>query len=430
MNPVYAKLGTTIFEAMSARARETGAVNLGQGFPDGRGPDDVLQAAADALLTGSNQYPPMLGLPALREAVAAHYAAHQGLDLDPQEVIVTSGATEALAAALLALVSPGDEVILFQPMYDAYLPLVERAGGVARFVRLEPPEWRITREALDAAASPRTRLILFNDPLNPSASVASAEERRLLAEFCQERDLIAICDEVWEHVRFDGAPHASLMAEPGMRRRTVKIGSAGKIFSLTGWKVGWMCADPALGGVLAKAHQFLTFTTPPNLQAAAAYGLGKGAAYFEDMRADFARARSARDGARRARLSGAAEPGHLFPLDRSHVQRHRDGRRQLLPLAGRRRGGGGDPGLGLLRARPGNAGGAAVLRQAGYDDRRGVGAVRSAALRGLGFALRWLMSMRVAGVDFAHTKPRRHEEEGAIYGRRLSTVVVPAKAGI
>ncbi|MBX9814211.1 MAG: aminotransferase [Sphingomonas sp.] len=291
MNPVYAKLGTTIFEAMSARARETGAVNLGQGFPDGRGPDDVLQAAADALLTGSNQYPPMLGLPALREAVAAHYAAHQGLDLDPQEVIVTSGATEALAAALLALVSPGDEVILFQPMYDAYLPLVERAGGVARFVRLEPPEWRITREALDAAASPRTRLILFNDPLNPSASVASAEERRLLAEFCQERDLIAICDEVWEHVRFDGAPHASLMAEPGMRRRTVKIGSAGKIFSLTGWKVGWMCADPALGGVLAKAHQFLTFTTPPNLQAAAAYGLGKGAAYFEDMRADFARAR-------------------------------------------------------------------------------------------------------------------------------------------
>lgn len=291
MNPVYAKLGTTIFEAMSARARATGAVNLGQGFPDGRGPEDVLQAAADALLTGSNQYPPMAGLPALRAAVAAHYAAHQGLDLAPEEVIVTSGATEALAATLLALLSPGDEVILFQPMYDAYLPLVERAGGVARFVRLAPPDWRITREALDAAVTPRTRAILFNDPLNPTASRASAEERRLLAAFCVAHDLIAICDEVWEHVVFEGGPHASLIAEPGMRARTIKIGSAGKIFSLTGWKVGWMCAAPALAAMLAKAHQFLTFTTPPNLQAAAAYGLGKDTAYFTQMRAAFRRSR-------------------------------------------------------------------------------------------------------------------------------------------
>lgn len=291
MNPVYSRLGTTIFEAMSARARATGAVNLGQGFPDGRGPPDVLEAAAKALLEGSNQYPPMAGTPALREAVAAHYAAHQGLDLDPAEVIVTSGATEALAATILALVSPGDEVILFQPMYDAYLPLVERAGGVARFVRLEPPDWRITRDALEAAWTPRTRLILFNDPLNPTASVASAAERALLAAFCVERDLVAICDEVWEHVVFDGHAHRSLMAEPGMRERTVKIGSAGKIFSLTGWKVGWLCAAPPLAAVLAKAHQFLTFTTPPNLQAAAAYGLGKDLAYFEGMRAAFARSR-------------------------------------------------------------------------------------------------------------------------------------------
>jgi len=291
MNPVYASLGTTIFEAMSARARATGAVNLGQGFPDGKGPLDVLQEAARALLSESNQYPPMAGIPALRQAVADHYAAHQGLDLDAAEVIVTSGATEALAAAILALVSPGDEVILFQPMYDAYLPLVERAGGVARFVRLEPPEWRITREALERAASPQTRLILFNDPLNPTATMASAAERKLLAEFCVERDLIAICDEVWEHVVFDGRAHASLMAEPGMRNRSVKIGSAGKIFSLTGWKVGWLCAAPALSGVIAKAHQFLTFTTPPNLQAAAAYGLGKDMAYFQGMRAGFARSR-------------------------------------------------------------------------------------------------------------------------------------------
>ncbi len=291
MNPVYSRLGTTIFEAMSARARATGAVNLGQGFPDGKGPPDVLQEAARALLGNSNQYPPMAGLPVLRQAVADHYAAHQGLDLDAAEVIVTSGATEALAAAILALVSPGDEVILFQPMYDAYLPLVERAGGVARFVRLEPPEWRITREALERAASPRTKLILFNDPLNPTATMASVEERRLLADFCVERDLIAICDEVWEHVVFDGRTHASLMAEPGMRERAVKIGSAGKIFSLTGWKVGWLCAAPALSGVIAKAHQFLTFTTPPNLQAAAAYGLGKDMGYFATMRAGFQRSR-------------------------------------------------------------------------------------------------------------------------------------------
>lgn len=291
MNPVYSRLGTTIFEAMSARARATGAVNLGQGFPDGKGPQDVLQEAARALLGDSNQYPPMAGLPVLRQAVADHYAAHQGLDLDAAEVIVTSGATEALAAAILALVSPGDEVILFQPMYDAYLPLVERAGGIARFVRLEPPEWRITREALERAASPRTKLILFNDPLNPTATMASAAELRLLADFCVERDLIAICDEVWEHVVFDGRAHASLMAEPGMRNRCVKIGSAGKIFSLTGWKVGWLCADPALSSVIAKAHQFLTFTTPPNLQAAAAYGLGKDMGYFTGIRSGFQRSR-------------------------------------------------------------------------------------------------------------------------------------------
>ena len=291
MNPVYASLGTTIFEAMSARARETGAINLGQGFPDGNGPPDVVEAAARALIDGPNQYPPMAGIPALRQGVADHYAVHQGLDVDASEVIVTSGATEALAAAIFALVSPGDEVVMFQPLYDAYLPLVQRAGAVAKLVRLEPPEWRITAEALTAVASARTRLVILNSPLNPSASMVSAEELALLADFCVSHDAIAICDEVWEHVVFDGAVHRSLMAEPGMRERTVKIGSAGKIFSLTGWKVGWMCAAPAISSVLAKAHQFLTFTTPPNLQAAAAYGLGKDAAYFTDMRAGYQRSR-------------------------------------------------------------------------------------------------------------------------------------------
>ncbi|MGH6616939.1 aminotransferase [Sphingomonas sp.] len=291
MNPLYTSLGTTIFETMSARARATDAINLGQGFPDGRGPEDVLAAAARALLEDSNQYPPMLGIPALRDAVAAHYAVHQGLDLTPAEVVVTSGATEALAAAILALVSPGDEVVMFQPLYDAYWPLIVRAGGVPKLVRLEPPEWRITAEALSAVASARTKLVIVNSPLNPTATMASDAELALLADFCVAHDAIAICDEVWEHVVFDGRTHRSLIGLPGMRERTVKIGSAGKIFSLTGWKVGWMCAAPRIAAVLAKAHQFLTFTTPPNLQAAAAYGLGKDVAYFEGMRAAFQRSR-------------------------------------------------------------------------------------------------------------------------------------------
>ncbi len=287
MNPIYTALGTTIFEKMSGLAREHGAVNLGQGFPDGNGPPDVVEAAAHALLHGSNQYPPMAGLPVLREAVAKHYSAHQGLDLTADEVIVTSGATEALAAAIFALVSPGDEVVMFPPIYDAYLPLVQRAGGVARFVRLEPPEWKITAEALAAVSSRKTKLVILNNPLNPTGSVATRHELEIVAAFCVAHDAIAISDEVWEHVTFGGAEHKPLMSLPGMRDRTVKIGSAGKIFSLTGWKVGWMCAAPKIAAVLAKAHQFFTFTTPPNLQAAAAYGLGKDISYFRSMRSDF-----------------------------------------------------------------------------------------------------------------------------------------------
>jgi N-succinyldiaminopimelate aminotransferase len=291
MNPVFAQLGTTIFERMSARARDCGAINLGQGFPDSRGPADILQAAAHALLTDSNQYPPMAGLPVLRAAVAAHYKRDQRLDLSPAEVTVTSGATEALAAAILALVTPGDEVVMFQPLYDAYLPLVARAGGVARLVRLEPPAWRLTRAALDAVSSARTRLVIVNSPLNPTGTMLNADERALLADFCISHDAIAICDEVWEQLTFDGTRHVSLMTEPGMRERTVKIGSAGKIFSLTGWKVGWLCAAPPLTSVIARAHQFLTFTTPPNLQTAVAYGLGKDQNYFDDMRNGYQRSR-------------------------------------------------------------------------------------------------------------------------------------------
>ncbi len=287
MNPIYSSMGTTIFEAMSARARANGAINLGQGFADGRGPEAVLEAAARAVLDRSNQYPPMAGLPELRQAIAGHYTRHQALNLAPEEVIVTSGATEALAAALLALIKPGDEVLCFQPLYDAYVPLIRRAGGIPRFVRLRPPEWRIERAALEAVVTPKTRLILLNNPLNPAATMTSAEDLAMLAEFCVAHDLTAICDEVWEHVTFDGARHLPLIGFPGMRDRTVKIGSAGKIFALTGFKVGWMCAAPDIARVLSKAHQFLTFTTPPNLQWAVAEGLATQDAWVQAARARF-----------------------------------------------------------------------------------------------------------------------------------------------
>jgi len=292
MNSIFAEIGTSVFEVMSRLARERGAVNLGQGFPDDPGPLDVRAKAAEAAVEGWNQYPPMLGLPELRRAVAAHYERFQGLDLDPEtEVMVTSGATEALAGALLALIEPGDEVVLFQPMYDAYLPLVRRAGGVPRFVTLKPPFWTFDEDDLAAAFSAKTRLVLFNNPLNPTGVVYGAESLKILAEACVKHDAIALCDEVWEHVVFDGRRHIPLIAMEGMRERTVKIGSAGKIFSLTGWKVGFVCAAPAILRALAKAHQFLTFTTPPNLQSAVAYGLLKSDDYFAEMRASFQRSR-------------------------------------------------------------------------------------------------------------------------------------------
>ncbi|GGF74065.1 aminotransferase [Azorhizobium oxalatiphilum] len=292
LNPIYAALPTTVFEVMSGLARHHQAVNLGQGFPDDPGPLDVRQKAADAVVNGWNQYPPMMGLMELRQAAADHYRHWQGLELDPEtEIMVTSGATEALAGALMALIEPGDEVVLFQPLYDAYLPLVQRAGGIPRLVRLEPPSWRITEEKLAAAFSPRTKLVLFNNPQNPTGIVHSREEMQLIADFCARYDSLVVSDEVWEHIIFDGRRHLSMMSLPGMRARTVKISSAGKIFGMTGWKVGIVMAQPELMKVLGKAHQFLTFTTPPNLQSAVAYGLTKDDAYFEDMRAGLQRSR-------------------------------------------------------------------------------------------------------------------------------------------
>jgi aspartate/methionine/tyrosine aminotransferase len=291
VHPLYAAMATTIFEHMSGLARELKAINLGQGFPDGHGPPEVIEAAARALREKSNQYPPGSGLPELRDAVRAFYRRRQGLALSHEQVIVTSGATEAIAACVLALVKPGDEVILFQPAYDAYAPMVRRAGGVPVSVRLRPPEWRYGEAALESAITSRTKVLMFNDPINPAGTVASAEELAMIADTCVRHDLLAICDEVWEDVRFDGVPHRSLIDFPGMATRGVKIGSAGKIFGLTGWKIGWMCAAPKLAAVLARAHQFLTYATPPALQWAVAEGLAKPDEWFADQREAWAASR-------------------------------------------------------------------------------------------------------------------------------------------
>jgi N-succinyldiaminopimelate aminotransferase len=291
-NPIFSSLPMTVFEEMSGLARSLGAVNLGQGFPDDPGPEAIRAHAAEAVLNGYNQYPPMAGLPELRQAVAGHYARTQGLDLDwASEVTVTSGATEALAAAFFALIEPGDEVIVFQPLYDAYLPLIRRAGGTPRLVSLRPPAWRFDRPMLEAAFSAKTRFVVLNNPNNPTGVVLPDEDLALLAELCVAHDVIAICDEVWEQVVFGNARHRPLIAYPGMRGRTVKIGSAGKMFGLTGWKVGFLCAAPELTHSLARAHQFLTFTTPPNLQSAVAWGLDNGEDWFRQMPRDLERSR-------------------------------------------------------------------------------------------------------------------------------------------
>ncbi len=283
-NPIFASLPTTIFEEMSSLSRELGAINLGQGFPDEPGPLAIREAAARACIDGPNQYPSMLGLPELRQAVAEHYNRTQGLDLDwASEVTVTSGATEALAAAFLGLIEPGDEVVVIQPVYDAYLPMIRRAGGVPRLISLQPPHWRLTREALESVFSDRTKIVALNNPLNPAAVAFPEEDLALLAEFCVRYDAIAVCDEVWEQVVFAPHRHRPLIGFAGMRERCVKIGSAGKMFALTGWKIGFLCAAPALTQALAKTHQFLTFTTPPNLQAAIAWGLANSEAWFADM---------------------------------------------------------------------------------------------------------------------------------------------------
>jgi len=291
MHPLYEQMATSVFERMSLAAAKHGAINLGQGFPDFGWPPEILEAAARAVVEGSNQYAPSRGLPALREAVADHYRRWHEIPVDPAQVCVTSGATEAIGAALLACVSPGDEVILLTPAYDCYAPMVRRAGGVVREVALEPPLWRIDRARLEAAIGPKSRAIVFNNPHNPAGRLFDREEMDAVASLAVAHDLIVIADEVWEHVLLDRQRFAPFASLPGMAERTIKIGSAGKIFSLTGWKVGWMVAAPELADLVARAHQFLTFSTAPNLQTAVAFGLNEGDAWVEPMQRRFARAR-------------------------------------------------------------------------------------------------------------------------------------------
>jgi aspartate/methionine/tyrosine aminotransferase len=284
-------MATSVFERMSGLATKHGAVNLGQGFPDFGWPDQILDAAADAVKHGSNQYAPSRGLPAIRQAVAAHYGRQFGQQLSADHVCVTSGATEALGAAILATVAPGDEVIIFTPAYDSYAPMIRRSGGKPVETALQPPGWRIDRTMIEASVTDRTRAILFNNPHNPAGRLFDADELEAVASVARERDLIVISDEVWEHIVLDGGRFTPLASLPGMAERTIKIGSAGKIFSLTGWKVGWMVAAPELASVVARAHQFLTFCTAPNLQAAVAFGLDEGDAWLQPMRERFERAR-------------------------------------------------------------------------------------------------------------------------------------------
>lgn len=294
LNRRLAEFGTTIFAEMSALALRTGSINLGQGFPDTDGPEEVREAAVRALREGrGNQYPPGPGIPELRTAIAAHQERRYGLSYDPDtEVLVTAGATEAIAAALLALLEPGDEVIAFEPYYDSYAACIAMAGGTRVPVTLRPhvdeggASFRLDLDELRAAVTDRTRLLLINTPHNPTGTVLTRAELAAIAELAVERDLLVVTDEVYEHLVFDDAEHLPLAGFPGMRERTVTIGSAGKSFSFTGWKVGWITAAPGLVAAARSAKQFLTYVSSGPFQYAVAEALALPDSYFTAFRAD------------------------------------------------------------------------------------------------------------------------------------------------
>ena len=286
LNPRMQSFGTTIFAEMSALAVATGSINLGQGFPDTDGPDTVKQAAIDAIVAGHNQYPPGIGVPVFRATIAAHQRRFYGLTFDPDtEVLVTAGATEAIAAAMLALCEPGDEVVTFEPYYDSYAACIALAGAERRVVTLRPPTFAFDADALRAAITPRTKLILLNSPHNPTGKVFTRAELQLIADLAIEHDLLVVTDEVYEHLVFDGV-HTPIATLPGMRDRTVTISSGGKTFSFTGWKVGWICATPELVDAVKTVKQFLTYVSAGPFQYAIATGLGLDDDYYDRFLAD------------------------------------------------------------------------------------------------------------------------------------------------
>jgi N-succinyldiaminopimelate aminotransferase len=265
--------GTTIFAEMSALAVATDSVNLGQGFPDTDGPPEILDAAAEAIRQGVNQYPPGPGIPALRTAIAEHQARCYGLDYDPDaEVLVTAGATEAIAATVMALAGPGDEVVVFEPYYDSYAACVALAGATRRTVTIhrDGDGWAFDPDELRAAVGPRTKLIVVNTPHNPTGKVFTPAELGVIAGLAVEHDLVVLADEVYEHLTFDGRKHLPMATLPGMRERTVTISSAGKTFSVTGWKIGWLCAPPPLVAAVRTVKQFLTYVNGAPFQPAVA----------------------------------------------------------------------------------------------------------------------------------------------------------------
>jgi N-succinyldiaminopimelate aminotransferase len=277
---------TTIFSEMSELALATGSLNLGQGFPDTDGPAELVRVATGAIAAGRNQYPPSQGIPELRAAVAAHQASWYGLALSPEdEVLVTTGATEAIAAAFLALCEPGDEVVMFEPSYDSYAACASMAGAVPRLVRLHAPDWSFDAGELAAAFGPRTRLLLLNSPHNPTGKVFGPDELAQIAELCCAHDILAVTDEVYEHLVFDGA-HVPLATLPGMAERTLSISSGGKTFSFTGWKVGWASGPAPLVAAVRAAKQFLTYTSGAPFQLAIAHGLGFEPAAINSLGAD------------------------------------------------------------------------------------------------------------------------------------------------
>ena len=347
-----AGLGTTIFAEMSALALRTGAVNLGQGFPDTDGPDDVIDVAVEAMRTGANQYAPGTGIPVLRQAIADHQRRWYGLALDPDsEVAVSTGATEAIAAAILGLVDPGDEVVVLEPYYDSYVAVLEFAGGVRRPVTLRAPDFRLDLDAMRASVGPRTTAMLINSPHNPTGMVLDAEEREAVRDLAVEHDLVVITDEVYEHLTFDGHAHVPLATLPGMRERTLTISSAGKSFSFTGWKVGWMSGPAELVRAAMGAKQFLTYTSGAPLQPAIAHALGHDAAYFEGFAATLQ--------ARRDQLcAGLTEIGFTTYVPEGTYFATTDIRRL-----------GYEDGIEFCRALPEIAGVVAVPTQVFYDDK-------------------------------------------------------------